>query len=109
MMIKETVPIILEMPPRVSSASTALLPVLETKPLSINVANLATPNCGLLIKIITVETIIFKNRVGMAGSFFQAQTNIKIIGSAAHQETAKCLVRVELTEAMLASDVPLLL
>ena len=41
------------------------------------------------MKIIPVETKIFKNNVGIAGILHQAQTNIKMIGKLAHQLIVK--------------------
>ena len=45
----------------------------------------------------------------MAGTFFQAQANIKMIGKAAQKETEKCWRRLLSTAAMPAKEVALLL
>ena len=96
----------LEIPPRLSRASTALLPVLATKPDSINVASLLMAKFGVSMKIMTMETKMFKKRVGIAGSFRHAQTNIRMIGKAAHHETLKFLVSTADALAMAAMEVP---
>ena len=105
-MIKETVPIMLEIPPRLRRASTALLPVLATNPDSIKVASLLMANPGVSTKIMTIETKMFKNKIGMAGNLCHAQMNIKMIGKAAHQETEKFLVKTAEVLAMLLTETP---
>ena len=110
MMIKETVPIIDEIPPRVKRASTALLPVFDTKPLSIRLARLLAPKpAGFWIKIIPTDKKILAKSVSIAGTFFQAQTNIKMIGRAAQADTEKFLVNTFSTAVILAKEVALLL
>ena len=93
-MINETVPIMLEIPPRVNSAFTSAFFVWATKPVSTKLANCLILKCGSLIKIITVETKILINKVGIAGILHHAQTNIKMIGKLAHQLIVKCCSKI---------------
>ena len=84
----------LEIPPRVNSAFTSAFFVWATKPVSTKLANCLIVKCGSLIKIITVETKILINKVGIAGILHHAQTNIKMIGKLAHQLIVKCCSKI---------------
>src|SRR5699024_2728279 len=87
--ISETVDIMALIPPRVSKASTLAFPVLETKPDSIIVATLLSDVLGFSMNNMTIPKTMFNSNVAMDGTFRQAQTNMRMMGKAAHQVMEK--------------------